>query len=84
MGTRVRSNSDSPTVTSPASAPIPEVIPNATNHLKLAIADATDPNFDSNVFLRAGSLTTNPPLTISEEEMAHGFDIIDRGLGAIE
>jgi hypothetical protein len=30
-----------------------------TNTMKLAIADATDGSFDSNVFIRAGSLTTN-------------------------
>jgi uncharacterized repeat protein (TIGR01451 family) len=40
------------------------VFPNATNHIKLAIADASDPNLDSDVFLRAGSFTTTPPLTI--------------------
>jgi 4-aminobutyrate aminotransferase-like enzyme len=26
---------------------------------------------------------TNPPLTITEEEMSHGFDIIDRALAQI-
>ena len=32
-------------------------------------------------FLRFGMIHTNPPLTITEEEMAEGFDIID---GALE
>ena len=34
-----------------------------TNHMKLAIADATDQSLDSNVFLQAGSLSTLQPLT---------------------
>jgi hypothetical protein len=32
------------------------------NHIKIAIADANDAFFDSNVFIGAGSLTTTPPL----------------------
>ena len=40
------------------------VTPNATNHIKLAIADASDANLDSDVFLRSASFTTTPPLTI--------------------
>jgi hypothetical protein len=32
------------------------VVPGTTHHLKLAIADVRDPYYDSNVFLRAGSL----------------------------
>lgn len=39
------------------------VTPNATNHIKLAIADASDHIYDSNVFLRAGSFSTTPPTT---------------------
>jgi taurine--2-oxoglutarate transaminase len=31
-------------------------------------------------FVRWNYFFTNPPLTISEDELAHGFDIIDRGL----
>ena len=34
-------------------------------------------------FVRWNTIMTNPPLTITEEELAHGFDIIDRGLGVI-
>ena len=37
------------------------VVPNATNHIKLAIADGSDHVLDSNVFLRAGSFSTTPP-----------------------
>ena len=37
------------------------VVPNATNHIKLAIADGSDAVLDSNVFLRAGSFSTTPP-----------------------
>jgi taurine--2-oxoglutarate transaminase len=35
-------------------------------------------------FVRWNTIMTNPPLTITEEELGHGFDIIDRGLGQIE
>lgn len=34
------------------------VTPNVTNHIKLAIADASDFSLDSTVFIQAGSLTT--------------------------
>jgi hypothetical protein len=34
------------------------VTPNQTNHIKLAIADAIDYDVDSNVFIKAGSLTS--------------------------
>lgn len=37
-----------------------------TNHMKLAIADASDDILDSNVFLQAGSLTTADPLTTAK------------------
>jgi hypothetical protein len=37
------------------------VVPFATNHMKLAIADASDPILDSNVFIQFGSLTTVDP-----------------------
>jgi hypothetical protein len=37
------------------------VTPNATNHMKLAIADTTDLILDSNVFIKEGSLSTTPP-----------------------
>lgn len=32
-----------------------------SNHIELAIADASDPQLDSNVFLKAGSFSTTPP-----------------------
>jgi len=34
-------------------------------------------------FVRWNTFFTNPPLTITEEELRHGFDIIDRGLTQI-
>jgi taurine---2-oxoglutarate transaminase len=34
-------------------------------------------------FVRWNTFFTNPPLIITEEELRHGFDIIDRGLAAI-
>jgi hypothetical protein len=38
-----------------------------TNHLKLAIADASDDSLDSNVFLEAGSFTSGPPPSSQHE-----------------
>jgi taurine--2-oxoglutarate transaminase len=35
-------------------------------------------------FVRWNTIMTNPPLVITEEELAHGFDILDRGIAAIE
>ncbi len=35
-------------------------------------------------FVRWNTFFTNPPLTITEDELRHGFDIIDRGLSHIE
>lgn len=37
------------------------VTPNATNHIRLAIADTADSIYDANVFLRTGSFTTISP-----------------------
>jgi taurine--2-oxoglutarate transaminase len=34
-------------------------------------------------FVRMNTFFTNPPLTITDEELRHGFDVIDRGLAAI-
>jgi taurine--2-oxoglutarate transaminase len=34
-------------------------------------------------FVRMNTFFTNPPLIITEEELRHGFDIIDRGLTAV-
>jgi hypothetical protein len=39
------------------------VMPNVTNHMKLAVADASDASLDSNVFLQAGSLVVAPTPT---------------------
>lgn len=39
------------------------VNPGVTNHMKLAIADASDSRYDSNVFLRAGSLVSGTTTT---------------------
>jgi taurine--2-oxoglutarate transaminase len=35
-------------------------------------------------FVRMNTFFTNPPLIITEEELRHGFEIIDRGLTAIQ
>jgi hypothetical protein len=37
------------------------VTANAVNHIKLAIADASDSSWDSNVFIEKNSFTTKPP-----------------------
>jgi hypothetical protein len=42
-----------------------DVTPNVPNHMKLAIADASDAFWDANVFLRPGSLTTTLPPSIT-------------------
>ncbi len=42
------------------------VNPGVTNHMKLAIADASDFSLDSDVFLQTGSLTTGEPLTTAK------------------
>jgi taurine--2-oxoglutarate transaminase len=35
-------------------------------------------------FVRWGHIMCNPPLTITEEQLAEGFDIIDRGLSLVD
>ena len=40
------------------------VTPNASNHMKLAIADTGDDRLDANVFVKTGSITTVPPVEI--------------------
>lgn len=39
---------------------VASVTPNASNHIKLAIADAVDRSWDSNVFIEAGSFSAPP------------------------
>ena len=34
--------------------------------------------------LQWGTVMTNPPLCINEEQLAEGFDIIDRGLTLVD
>jgi hypothetical protein len=46
------------------------VMPNVTNHIKLAIGDAGDSFLDSNVFLRAGSFSTISPSSPSKRRRA--------------
>jgi uncharacterized repeat protein (TIGR01451 family) len=43
-----------------------DVAANETNHMKLAIADASDSSLDSAVFLEAGTLSTTDPLTTTK------------------
>lgn len=50
------------------------VIPNQTNHMKLAIADASDHIYDSAVFLRAGSITTERLPVILVPGMSASFN----------
>jgi hypothetical protein len=42
-----------------------EVTPDATNHLKLAIADTTDAVYDAAVFIEGGSITTVTDVSLS-------------------
>jgi plastocyanin len=46
------------------------VEPGVTNHMKLAIADVSDAQYDSNVFLKAGSVSSGPTATPSETPTA--------------
>ena len=48
------------------------VTPNQTNTMKLAIADVGDGFYDSNVFIEAGSLTTEPPVTCRSSDGRDG------------
>ena len=43
------------------------------NHIKLAVADAGDPVYDSNVFIRSESFTCTPPGTTGACCFANGF-----------
>jgi hypothetical protein len=43
-----------------------------TNHMKLAIADASDPAFDSAVFIESGSLTSGETLTVNKSGTGTG------------
>ncbi len=45
-----------------------EVIPDETNHIKLAIADAQDGVLDSVVFIKAGSFISYNPLNLSKTD----------------
>jgi hypothetical protein len=58
--TPIDSEMDGLTTVLPCSA---TVNPGVTNHMKLAIADASDSSYDSNVFLRAGSLVSGTTTT---------------------
>lgn len=49
----------------------------ATNHMKLAIADASDPILDSAVFLERGSLSTTPPSGIGKVTGGGRVDLAD-------
>jgi pimeloyl-ACP methyl ester carboxylesterase len=52
------------------------VIPNITNYMKLAIADASDYIYDSNVFIRAGSVTTEKRPVILLPGMTASFNLL--------
>ncbi|MCB8944221.1 MAG: choice-of-anchor L domain-containing protein [Ardenticatenaceae bacterium] len=60
-GGSIDTEADGLTVVLTCNAP---VLPNSINHMKLAIADATDRVWDSWVFLEAGSLTTDISITL--------------------
>jgi ABC-type transport system substrate-binding protein len=61
-GGAINTEMDGLTVVLPCSA---IVTPNVTNHLKLAIADAGDSSYDSNVFIEAGSLVSGTQIATS-------------------
>jgi hypothetical protein len=45
---------------------VASVTPNQSNHIKLAICDVSDDVYDSNVFIKAGSFTTNSPIEVTK------------------
>jgi len=51
-----------------------QVVANETNTMKLAIADVGDQAYDSNVFIEAGSLTTEPPVGTPTDVTAYPSD----------
>src|ERR1700678_3622170 len=53
-----------------------QVTPGQTNHIKLAVADAIDTVVDSNVFIKAGSLTSSV-VSFSPPSLAFGNSGID-------
>jgi hypothetical protein len=53
-----------------------QVTPGQTNHIKLAVADAIDTVLDSNVFIKAGSLTSSV-VSFSPASLAFGNSGID-------
>ncbi len=67
-----------------------QVTPNQTNHIKLAIADAADPVFDSWVFIAAGTLTatsaqvTDPVVKGVAARMTVTIADTGRGAGVVE
>jgi hypothetical protein len=57
-----------------------------TNHMKLAIADASDSSYDSNVFIKAGSLTTVPTsvsLSSLDADTGNRMVVISGGLALL-
>ncbi len=58
-GAPINTEMDGLTVVLPCQA---TVTPNATNHIKLAIADAGDTILDANALVKSGSITTQPPV----------------------
>jgi hypothetical protein len=55
------------------------VVANATNHIKLAIADVNDRTQDSNVVVKSHSFTTTPPLTIIKKTNNTDNDLASAG-----
>ena len=55
------------------------VTKNATNHIKLAIADAGDRVFDSDVLLKGGSFSTTPPTNQPPTADAGGSYTVNEG-----
>lgn len=53
------------------------VDPTITNHMKLAIADASDDAWDSAVFIQAGSLTITPPAGDGKVTGGGRLDLVD-------
>lgn len=59
------------------------VTPGATNHVKLVVADSSDYNYDSAVFLEAGSFTPDPPSNNPPAADAGGPYVVDEGSSVV-
>ncbi|MBU0499273.1 MAG: choice-of-anchor L domain-containing protein, partial [Gammaproteobacteria bacterium] len=54
---------------------VANVTPNEINHIKIAIADASDSVLDSDVFIKSGSFTDDPEIPSSSQSSSSSSSI---------